>query len=77
MALSKVVEFLTVEGVPTCLVPQYRDFFDGFAPSVQKVDTLKILLALAISIGADMGWLAHLEKPGPVIVKESWGIITD
>lgn len=60
MALSKIVAFLTVKGVPPCLMPYYQDFFKTFIPTEQTVDTLKVLLALAISINADMTWVAHL-----------------
>lgn len=77
MALSKIVAFLTVKGVPPCLVPHYQYFFKSFIPTKQTVDTLKVLLALAISINADMTWVAHLEIPGQVIAEEAWGIITD
>jgi len=77
MALSKIVSFLTVKGVPACLMPRYQQFFKVFIPTEQPVDTLKILLALAVGINADMTWVARLEKPGPVLADESWGIITD
>jgi hypothetical protein len=72
-----VIAFLTAKGVPTCLLPYYESFFATFVPTEQTVNTLKVLLEFAISINADMTWIARLEKPGPVIVEEAWGIITD
>jgi len=33
---------------------------------------LKILLALAKSINADMNWVAHLENPAQVLIEAAW-----
>jgi hypothetical protein len=58
-----VVAFLTVKRVPACVIPNYQQFFVTFIPSSQTIATLKVLLALAVEINADMKWVAYLENP--------------
>jgi hypothetical protein len=54
------------------VIPNYQQFFITFIPSSQTIATLKVLLALAVEINADMKWVAYLENPAQVLVEASW-----
>jgi hypothetical protein len=58
------VSFLGVKQVPAAVVPHYRQFFATFVPSAiidaKTTQAFKKLLALAMTINADMKWVAHL-----------------
>jgi hypothetical protein len=71
------VSFLGIKQVPVCVIPPYQQFFASFIPEavipdVKTAQSLKILLALAMEIDADMKWLAHLENPAQVLVEAAW-----
>ena len=68
-ALSKVVEFLTVQQVPSCLIPPYQEFFNAFIPTSESVQALRILLAFAIKIDANMNWMTQVETPTAVLAE--------
>lgn len=70
--LSRVIEFIKVKNLPACLVPPYQEFFKKFTPSEDhNVISLKVLLALARSIDADMTWVAKT-KSLAILSQSTW-----